>query len=395
MKSNKAFTLIELLITIAIIAILGSATVLVLNPVEMMSQARDSQRVNDLGVIKKAVDLSIFNNSSITTGTAQRVYLSLPSATAPACDALGLPALPSGWQYVCSSATNLTKIDGTGWLPIDFSSTNTPAITSLPIDPQNNASFTKYYSYISGGSYVLTSLLESEKHSKQAANDGGTDPGRIEIGSDLSLWTTASNLQGYWKFDEGSGSQVFPTPVGLTGNIFEALWVTGKSSYGIRFDNSNDKIDLVSPVILSGAFSISFWGYSNGYGGEPGIGGNQTSYSGATGGRININSATNVVGVWTSAGNNDGVTATSAFPIGQWFHFAITRDSSNLIRIYKNGENVTSGSPAMAGSMDFNRIGDNPDNSGRTAWNGIMDEYLLYTRQLSDSEIKAIYNATK
>lgn len=53
-REKKGFTLIELLIVIAIIAILGSATVLVLNPVELMKQGRDGTRINDMDSLERA-----------------------------------------------------------------------------------------------------------------------------------------------------------------------------------------------------------------------------------------------------------------------------------------------------------------------------------------------------
>ncbi|MDD4931154.1 MAG: prepilin-type N-terminal cleavage/methylation domain-containing protein, partial [Candidatus Colwellbacteria bacterium] len=46
--SIKSFTLVELLIVIAILAVLAAAVVVVLNPAELLAQARDSQRSTDL-----------------------------------------------------------------------------------------------------------------------------------------------------------------------------------------------------------------------------------------------------------------------------------------------------------------------------------------------------------
>ncbi|MDE2145036.1 MAG: type II secretion system protein, partial [Patescibacteria group bacterium] len=47
-NERSSFTLIELLIVIAIIGILASALVLVLNPAQLLSQSRDSRRTQDL-----------------------------------------------------------------------------------------------------------------------------------------------------------------------------------------------------------------------------------------------------------------------------------------------------------------------------------------------------------
>ena len=54
---KKGFTLIELLIVIAILAILATTVVLVLNPAQILAQARDAQRISDLSSIKSAIAL--------------------------------------------------------------------------------------------------------------------------------------------------------------------------------------------------------------------------------------------------------------------------------------------------------------------------------------------------
>jgi prepilin-type N-terminal cleavage/methylation domain-containing protein len=387
------FTLVELLIVIAILAVLAAAVVIVLNPAELIAQGRDSQRITDIKTLKDAIDMWIVDNPSQAMGTTQTVYISLPDTSVTCANITGLPALPLGWQYHCVTEANLRNTDATGWVPLNLASIyGGSPIPYLPVDPQNDITLTKYYSYIPGGSYVLTTLLESEKQTKIANADGGNDAGRFEAGSDMSLWTTASGLQGYWNFEEGSGLTVSSVPAGITGTIYEALWTNGKSGNGLSFDNSDDKTELASSILLSGPLTVAFWGYSNGYSTHSGVGGNQADY--ATGGRISFYENGSQIRFETN--NSYTLTATtSPFPTGQWMHVAITRDLSNRIRIYKNGEEVTSGSPTRSGTLTLNRIGDNPDTSGYKAWNGVMDEYRVYDRQLTASEIRAIHNAGK
>lgn len=53
---RKSFTLIELLIVIAILGILAAAVLVAINPLKRMGQTRDAQRKNDLGQLKNALE---------------------------------------------------------------------------------------------------------------------------------------------------------------------------------------------------------------------------------------------------------------------------------------------------------------------------------------------------
>ena len=63
-KQKNGFTLLELLIVIAILAILSAALVLILNPAESMKKSRDTQRISDLSTLKTAIGLYLTTVSS-------------------------------------------------------------------------------------------------------------------------------------------------------------------------------------------------------------------------------------------------------------------------------------------------------------------------------------------
>src|SRR3990167_3445931 len=127
MTSRASFTLIELLIVIAIVAILYVVVVLAVNPRELLKQARDSNRFQHMGSINTALTLYQADVRDTSFGTASTVYVSLVdlSATSTAgttgttCST-GLPALPSGYQYHCAASSTHRKVDGTGWLPVNL-----------------------------------------------------------------------------------------------------------------------------------------------------------------------------------------------------------------------------------------------------------------------------------
>src|SRR3989344_9230622 len=67
-KKPRAFTLVEVLIVIAVAGILASAGFVAINPLKRMAQSRDSQRKHDLALITVGLE-AYYNNLSSTTGT--------------------------------------------------------------------------------------------------------------------------------------------------------------------------------------------------------------------------------------------------------------------------------------------------------------------------------------
>ncbi|MEF2175162.1 MAG: thrombospondin type-1 domain-containing protein [Candidatus Absconditabacteria bacterium] len=72
-KFLKSFTLIELIIVIAIIVVLGVAAFLVLT--QWMSKGRDAQRISDLSTIKTALDIALSKNDKLPAPDEANVLL--------------------------------------------------------------------------------------------------------------------------------------------------------------------------------------------------------------------------------------------------------------------------------------------------------------------------------
>ena len=187
-KSASSFTLVELLVVIGILAILTAAVVVVLNPAQLIAQSRDTTRFSDIETLNKALSLYQTDGGS-SFGTSTTVYVSIPD-TSTSCANLGLATLPSGWTYACVTSANLQKTDGTGWIPVNFSSVSTGSpLSSLPTDPINATSTNNFYTYITSGSNwtVSAQTLESTKYAYRAQTDGGTSATAYEVGSSLTL----------------------------------------------------------------------------------------------------------------------------------------------------------------------------------------------------------------
>jgi prepilin-type N-terminal cleavage/methylation domain-containing protein len=180
----KGFTLIELLVVIAILAVLATAIVLVLNPAELIRQARDSTRISDLAALNSAVSLFLTDQGGtgwppVTTTTCTNGT----TAPGPIIAACATPA-----------AANLQLITGAGWVNLNFSAiTGGTPIGKLPVDPTNTSTSTTYVWRASTtvGAYEIDAKMESSKYGASGTNDvGGKDGGNnaswYEIGTYLT-----------------------------------------------------------------------------------------------------------------------------------------------------------------------------------------------------------------
>ncbi|MEK7212529.1 MAG: LamG domain-containing protein, partial [Patescibacteria group bacterium] len=335
-------------------------------------------------------------------GTASTTYISIPDSSAT-CANLGLPALPSGWTYACSNSTNYRKTNGQGWLPLAFTNMTTKApFASLPIDPINSTSSNNYYTYTPGASWALSSLLESQKYlSKSSKDDGGYNPGKYEIGTNLSLLAQQEGLVGWWDFEEGSGTQA----IDKSGNSNTGTWngtgqhyTTGKTgSYAGQFNGSDDYINMgfqgpSTSEISGSALTLTAWVKRNTIGSEHDIFTKNGPYFLAIKSNNKV-SGSIYNGAWVT------VTGTATISAGNWYHLVLVYNGSN-ISLYVNGQfdnsAAQSGTLAGDGCSQIGRATDGNCNTGVSAYlNGLIDDARIYRRALSATEIKAIYDATK
>lgn len=236
--TKRAFTLVELLIVIAILATLASVVVVVLNPGELLAQARDSQRIQDLENLNKTIILYQTISGDFSSLQNNTVYISLPDSN-PACSGItsSLSPLPSGWSYACKPQISYRLTDGNGWFPLNIQSTpGGSPISTLPIDPTNNATGNYFYalSYSTANNrWEINTKLESIKYSvggtsDRVSTDGGDDFTKYEVGPDL---TTAP-----WSFEFKTFAET------STDNTLESIWYrtsgSGVASVGVDSDGT-------------------------------------------------------------------------------------------------------------------------------------------------------------
>ena len=170
---KKGFTLIELIIVIGILAILATVVVLVLNPAQMLAQARDSQRMSDLGSVKSAIALYLATADSPAVGATSKGTVSTACWFGTTC------------TTTCSGISTSTAVDSTGWVNVDLTGTaGGSPLSALPLDPSQTAAY--QYTYIGDATnltFELNANLESTKYSGLEATDGGNCPSVYEIGT--------------------------------------------------------------------------------------------------------------------------------------------------------------------------------------------------------------------
>ncbi len=170
---RKGFTLVELLIVIAILAVLAAAVVIVLNPGELLAQARDSQRLSDMDTLKNALAIYI---AQVATPSLGGATCASPT-TDGCCNVTGCTTAFTGGAGATVVRTG-NLVDGTGWVPVALSgmSGGSP-IPFLPMDPTNTTTY--FYAYANTVSptntFELNAKLESQKHRGKMAFDGGDD----------------------------------------------------------------------------------------------------------------------------------------------------------------------------------------------------------------------------
>lgn len=222
-NNKKGFTLLELLIVVAIIVILSGIVFVVLNPAETLRKTRDSQRISDLNTIKSALGLYLTTVTDIrldnTAGSATNCVGVTQSITVPKIW-LSVATAPTAGTAVTGFATTVTntwvvsatssKVDGTGWIPVNLTSiTGGTPLSNFPLDPTNtlvngtstaaaitNDALVYRYSCRTNASSTNPSTFEVDAQLESTAytvtdnkrvSDGGDNSNLLEAGLDLTI----------------------------------------------------------------------------------------------------------------------------------------------------------------------------------------------------------------
>lgn len=173
-SGSKGFTLVELIVVIAIIGILAAVVLFIINPLEIARRGRDSVRMSDLNNLQQAINIAVQEATN--------------SGAAILCSGTGSYPCP-GTTFPETATTR--NSNGTGWVLVNVGTAQSVSMPTLPVDPVNNAAY--HYVYCADkpsgqvDGWEIAANLESIQFQPRRTTDGGDNPALYEVGSNLKL----------------------------------------------------------------------------------------------------------------------------------------------------------------------------------------------------------------
>ncbi len=169
------------MVVIAILGVLAAVSIIVINPAQILAQARDAQRINDLRSVHSALSLFLINptDTTLTAGpfssAAEATLCAFTDVASP------VPAATELCTFRPPPATFL--VNGTGWVAANLNNNDGGSpLATLPRDPVNTTHF--FYAFKANNivkTYELNTRLESLRYRPMMELDGGNRNTNCEV----------------------------------------------------------------------------------------------------------------------------------------------------------------------------------------------------------------------
>jgi len=211
-------------------------------------------------------------------------------------------------------------------------------------------------------------------------------------------------LIAYWPFEQGSGTVAYDqSGGGHDGNITGAQWVDDPARGWVLDFEGKDYVDIpdasatFASIVDTQAITIGLWQY-----GDAGIQPqNDWIFEGRDGGRQFSSHLPwgNSRIYWDAFGNYDRIDKAASPDLfeGQWNHWVFTKDrATGTMRMYLNGNSSPwhSGTGKNRTYTNVTRFKIGADAGGGGNYDGMIDDFIVFNRVLTDAEIAALYAGT-
>ncbi|MDP2585780.1 MAG: LamG-like jellyroll fold domain-containing protein [Candidatus Levybacteria bacterium] len=375
-SSRKGFTLIEILVVIAMIGALAGGLFVAINPLEKVARAKDAT--------KKATASQLVN--------ALQTYYVSNGAVYPPADNVWITALVNNGDIknVPPVVTSSCTTNNQNGYCYKLSDDGTEAIVYTSLESSERPSGT------SGTTpYFLWSSAIGESGTYYSFSADITETSGIVFGPSSTL---TQGLVGWWKMD---GNAKDSTPNSNNGTVTGAILTTdrkGQVDKAYSFDGVNDKVNAgnSSSLQISGNLTVGYWiklgsdaatrGYE--YTVSKGMGWANGWWFQKDVNSMNIGFDMSGPGTYFSSGR-------VALTANVWAHIVGVYDGSYLY-LYKDGKYIKKGAApptSIPGYNVYNLYFGIAGNGANYPTKGLIDDVRIYNRALSASEVTNLFNA--
>ncbi len=415
--SQEGFTLIEMMVTVGILALLAGIVINGVNPTRQIGTTRNAQRLSDISAISGAANhyaIEKFTDYPAGIDTTLRMLGTAASGCTVSC---GPDTIPPPPQSITSFADNTQpEFDAGTHSNTQWNiSTSAIGLTGTGLINKTGTYLSKIFD---GGSSVTWNALSwlprapygKELPSPFSAIETGYPTGSATMTGNVLLMHTneTSGTIADVSGNSNNGANMGGITYGVAGKFNKALSFNGTSGYAqvntaanLNLPNTSGTVMLwINPTITAGSIP-----QNTGMGiiRKPDFNGNLFAMGGYSM-EVYRNLVTGPANIRMYLGWNNGVTTSNQSITGAtnilnntWYHVAMTWNAGTM-NIYVNGvldgtAPRTTGPLNWAGGTEKLYIGHRAasQSTGYGWFNGSLDEIALFNRQLTAPEITAAY----